>query len=174
MRCGTVAVSVVIEGARQQVAALGRDFLEDLGGGRRLVVDGLDFIGCKVLVVDSLQTEGNSSNIMRVDAKVLRHLAPEQLFLRDLVIAAILYNVVEDLEEVDMGVADFWFGVEFGASLVVELSEFVDEVFVLGRAVNRMFSDYGGRLGGRHGRRSGPRQTGANGLEVQPRVKERG
>lgn len=78
---------------------------------------------------------------MAVNSKLGQDLAPCQLLLRDLVISAMLDNAVEKLVEVDVGSIDLWFGIEPGAPVCVELSEFGDEVFVLGSPIDEMFRD---------------------------------
>lgn len=132
---GAIAL-VILEGSRQQVAALGSEVFEDLGRGRRFVVDGADLVGGQVFVVGGLEAEGDGGLVGRVDAELCSGGTPGEFLVRDLVIASVLDDVVEDLEEIEMAVSYFGLGVEAGASFGVEGLELLDKGLVLGGAVD--------------------------------------
>jgi hypothetical protein len=50
----------------------------------------------------------------------------------------VLHNVIEELEQIDVIVAQLRQGFEWRTSLSVEFGQLVDELFVLGSPINRM------------------------------------
>lgn len=112
--------------------------LQDFGRGRLLVVNCRYLVRREVLVEDRLQAESCGSFIVRVQTEAISHLAPCQFLVGDLVVAAMLDDMAEDLEKIHMRRADLGLGVEASAALLVIGCERRDEVVVLGRAINRV------------------------------------
>lgn len=128
----------VAERTGQERAALGRCVFEDLGRWRGLVMDGANLVGGKVLVVGGLKTEGSGCLVGGTDSKLGADPAPGQLLVGDPVIAAALNDVVEDLQKIKLVRGDLGLWVEPGSSLGVEFSQLVDELLVLGSAINNV------------------------------------
>lgn len=101
-------------------------------------MDGADLVGGEVLVVGGLETECSGCLVGGADPKLCADPAPGQLLIGDPIIAAALDDVVEDLEKIELVRGYLGLRVEPGASLGVEISQLVDEVFVLGSAIDNV------------------------------------
>jgi len=97
-----------------------------------------DLVRGQLLVEDLLQCICICWGIMPHQAKTFAHLAPHELLVRDLVVATIFDDVVENLVKVDIHVSHLGLWVEIGAALLVELAQILDELFILGSSVDRV------------------------------------
>lgn len=120
-------------------------------------MDGADLVGGEILVVGGLETEGSGCFIGGADPKLCADPAPGQLLVGDPIIAAALDDVIEDLQKVELVWCDLGLRVKPRASLGVEVSQLVDEIFVLGSAIDDMLGGplrhHRGRLCPRRGAR---------------------
>lgn len=104
-------------------------------------MNGADLVGGEVLVVGGFETESDSGLIAGVDTKLCSGSAPGQLLVRDLVVASILDNVVEDLQEVEVRISDLRLGVKFRAAFGVEGFEVIDKLLIFGGAIDGVLWD---------------------------------
>lgn len=110
-------------------------------------MDGPDLIGGEVPIASSLESEADAS-VIGIETKLVGSTAPEQLLGGKLVVTTLLDNVLECLEKVQALVSDLGLWVKLGASFGVERSELVDELLILGGAIDGVVCD---RLLRRHG-----------------------
>lgn len=106
----------------------------------------------KVLVISRLQTEGEGWEVGCAQVEVLSHFAPRQFLVADLVISSPLNHRLEELQQVDMLIADAGFRFEIRPPLLVISREVRDELIVLLLVIGRCFRRR------RHGVRNGARE----------------
>lgn len=101
-----------------------------------------DFVGGQLLVKDLLQCICICWRIMPHQPKPFAHLAPHELLVRDLVVASIFDDEIENLVKVNIHVSHLGLWVEGGAALLVELAQVLDELFILGSSVDSVLDGW--------------------------------
>lgn len=101
-------------------------------------MNGFDLVRSEVLVENLFESVGISGGIVTHQSQSLAHLPPHELLVRHLVVAAMGDNVLEELEQIYGDVAHFGLRVEVSSALLVEGAQFLDELLILGSAVDRM------------------------------------
>lgn len=115
-RCTLIAIRVfvtcipahgskVLQCPRQKTTTFSSRVLENLRWRRFLVVNRLDLIGGQIFVEEGLQAESSCWRVAGHQSKILAHPTPSQLLVRNSIVASVLYNVIEKLEQVDVIVA---------------------------------------------------------------------
>lgn len=108
-------------------------------------MDFLDLEGGKVLVEYLFQRIRVGRGVVSHESQPFAHLPPHQLLIRDLVIATILHDVVEQLVQVDTQVSHLGLGVKMGPALLMEVAKLLEELFIFGGSVDGMLNDGFGR-----------------------------
>lgn len=126
----------VFEGSRSQVATGSRSLLEDVRWRRGLLPVGLDLVGSEVLVVGSLEVESHAG--LGANAEFLGHTKPNVLLDSENVVAALVEDVFVEFEEVHRDLLDLGLWVELGTTLLMELSQLLDELLPFLSAINGM------------------------------------
>lgn len=102
-------------------------------------MDGFYLVCGELFVEDLLQRVGICWCVMSHQAQPFTHLAPHKLLVRNLVVASIFNDVVEELVKIDVHIPHLRLWIEICSALLVELAQVLDELFIFGGSIDGMF-----------------------------------